>query len=144
MQLSVPRPDSSYEDRSILIAEDHVDSRDALKTLLEACGYDVLLASNGREAIELAGVRPPALILMDMMMPELDGFEAIRRLRHQPGTRRIPIIALTAMEGARQLSLGAGANAFISKPVDAAVLLSMIQGLLNQHGEGGAAGPAAS
>lgn len=137
MPFSVSTADAVHRDRSILIAEDHVDSRDALKTLLEACGYHVLLASNGQEAIEMAGARGPALILMDMMMPELDGFEAIRRLRHQPRTRRTPIIALTAMEGARQLSLGAGANAFVAKPVDTATLLTTIRGLLRRDGENG-------
>ncbi len=130
---------------TVLVAEDHIDSRDALRTLLEAYGYAVLVAGNGREAVEVARVRHPDLILMDIMMPELDGFEAIRILRRDRETRAIPIIAVTAMEGARQLSLAAGANDFVPKPVDTRRLLDRIRILVgrsdpNVNGGGGTAG----
>ena len=67
----------------ILVAEDHLDSRDALKTLLEAVGYDVVVATDGRQAVARALEKHPALILMDMMMPEMDGLAATRTLRQQ-------------------------------------------------------------
>ena len=103
---------------TILIAEDHEDSRDALRTLLDAFGYQVHEAVNGREAVEKALAVNPDLVLMDMMMPEVDGFEATRRLRAHPGFRQVPIIALTAMEGARERVMQAGCDDFLAKPLD--------------------------
>jgi CheY-like chemotaxis protein len=111
----------------ILIAEDHLDSRDAMRALLEAFGYAVSVAVNGHEAVQLARAEQPDLILMDMMMPELDGFEATRILRQDSRTASIPIIAVTAMEGARQLALQAGANDFVRKPIDTRALLAKIK-----------------
>lgn len=111
----------------ILIAEDHLDSRDALQSLLEAFGYRVVVAANGREAVDRALAERPNLILMDIMMPELDGFEATRMLRTRAEAANIPIIAVTAMDGARQLSLEAGADDFLAKPVNAKTLLAKIR-----------------
>ena len=76
---------------TILVAEDHLDSRDALRALLEAFGYRVIEAVNGREAIQLALELRPDLILMDIMMPELDGFEATRELRRHGEMSSTPI-----------------------------------------------------
>lgn len=115
---------------TILVAEDHLDSRDALRTLLEAFGYQVMVAADGREAVELACERPPDLILMDIMMPEIDGFEATRILRRDRRTAAVPIIAVTAMEGARTLAIAAGANDFVAKPVDTRRLLEKINLLM--------------
>lgn len=117
----------------ILIAEDHPDSRDALRALLEAFGYQTAVAVNGREAIEIALAEKPDLILMDIMMPELDGFEATRILRDHEQTRAIPIIAVTAMEGAHQLALQAGASDFLRKPIDTRILLDKIRQLLGRN-----------
>lgn len=113
MQLSSTQPVPLTGDTritTILIAEDHLDSRDALRALLEAFGYHVLEAANGRQAVEIALMHDPDLILMDIMMPELDGFEATRQLRRHEATHTTPIIAVTAMEGAHQLAIQAGAN----------------------------------
>jgi CheY-like chemotaxis protein len=111
---------------TILVAEDHLDSRDALRALLEAFGYDVLEAVNGRQAVDLATENSPDLILMDIMMPELDGFEATRELRRNGATAKIPIIAVTAMEGAHQLAIQAGANDYVRKPVDIRRLVAKV------------------
>jgi CheY-like chemotaxis protein len=116
---------------TILIAEDHVDSREALGALLEAFGFRVVPAVNGREAVELSREATPDLILMDIMMPELDGFEATRQIRGFPATRHIPIITLTAMDGARTLALDAGANDFLPKPINSGALLEKVRGWLN-------------
>ena len=116
---------------TILVAEDHLDSRDALRTLLEAFGYHVLEAVNGREAIELALKQHPDLILMDIMMPEMDGFEATRQLRRHSETAGTPIIAVTAMEGAQQLAMQAGANDYVRKPVDIRRLVAKVHDLLD-------------
>jgi CheY-like chemotaxis protein len=112
---------------TILIAEDHEDSRDALRTLLDAFGYQVHEAVNGREAVERALAVNPDLILMDMMMPEVDGFEATRRLRAAPGFRQVPIIALTAMEGARDQVIAAGCDDFMCKPLDVRRFLERVR-----------------
>lgn len=117
---------------TILIAEDHLDSRDALKALLEAFGYQVLEAVNGRQAVEIAIAQDPDLILMDIMMPELDGFEATRQLRRHDSTHAIPIIAVTAMEGAQQLAIQAGANDYVRKPVDIRRLVAKVHDWLQQ------------
>lgn len=112
---------------TILVAEDHLDSREALSALLEAFGFSVVPAVNGQEAVVLARERRPDLILMDIMMPEVDGLEATRRIRHFPETRDIPIITLTAMDGARELALKAGANDFLSKPINSGALLKKVR-----------------
>lgn len=116
---------------TILVAEDHLDSRDALRALLEAFGYRVLEAVNGRQAVEIALLHCPDLILMDIMMPELDGFEATRQLRRHQETHTIPIIAVTAMEGAHQLAIQAGANDYIRKPVDIRRLVAKVHDWLH-------------
>ncbi|MEX2281246.1 MAG: response regulator [Gemmatimonadota bacterium] len=113
---------------TILVAEDHLDSREALRELLEAFGFDVIEAMNGRQAVSAALTYIPNLILMDIMMPEMDGFAAIRALREAPETRGIPIIALTAMDGAREPALRAGANDYVGKPVDIRLLIGMVNG----------------
>jgi CheY-like chemotaxis protein len=125
-----PAPSRAPIAATILVAEDHLDSRDALRALLEAFGYQVVEAVNGRQAIDLALECQPDLILMDIMMPELDGFEATRELRRHIETCDTPIIAVTAMEGAQQLAIQAGANDFIRKPVDIRGLVAKVHHLL--------------
>lgn len=115
----------------ILVAEDHPDSRDAMCTLLEAYGYAVLVAENGREAVDTAVAGYPDLILMDLMMPGLDGLEATRMLRERTDTRDTPIIAVTAMDGGRSLALEAGASDFLNKPIDVRDLLEKVRVWLN-------------
>ena len=122
--------DASSAPQSVLIAEDHEDSRDALRTLLDAFGYRVHVAVNGREAVQMALATSPDLVLMDMMMPEVDGFEATRTLRASPTFRQVPIIALTAMEGAREQVLAAGCDDFMSKPLDVRAFLERVRGWL--------------
>jgi CheY-like chemotaxis protein len=126
-----PRSEESSElqpetPSTILTAEDHLDSRDALRALLEAFGYRVLVAGDGREAVRMAVEAGPDLVLMDIMMPEMDGFQATRALRGDARTANMPIIAVTAMEGAQQLALQAGADDFVRKPVDIRGLIAKV------------------
>lgn len=114
----------------ILIAEDHLDSREALRILLEAAGYDVAVAVDGRDAVEAAKSDRPDLILMDIMMPEFDGLQAIRELRSREDTRSIPIIAVTAMDSAQRVSMEAGADDIVPKPVDTRALLAKVRDLV--------------
>jgi CheY-like chemotaxis protein len=109
----------------ILIAEDHVDSREALRYLLEAFGFEVTVAGNGRSAVDEAMSTRPSLILMDLMMPGMDGYEAMRVLRKDPLTREIPIIAVTAMDAVQE-ALAAGADDFVRKPVDLRHLIWLV------------------
>ncbi len=127
--MTPPDPGPGPEPRAVvLVAEDHPDSRDALCTLLDALGYRVETAVNGREAVQAALSLGPDLILMDVMMPEMDGFEATRVLRAAPGFRQVPIIALTAMEGAREKVLAAGCDDYVPKPIDVRTFLERVDG----------------
>jgi len=116
---------------AVLIAEDHEDSRDALQTLLEALGYRVRVARNGAEAVQEARAERPDLILMDMMMPGVDGFHATRTLRGDPAFAAVPIVALTAMEGARAAVLEAGCDDCVLKPIDIRFFMERLEGWLS-------------
>jgi CheY-like chemotaxis protein len=126
----------------ILLVEDNEESRDALSRHLRRKGYEILLAVDGREGVELARAEAPDLILMDMSLPGLDGWEATRQLKAAPPTRGIPVIALTAhaMAGDREKALEAGCDDYDTKPVDFARLLAKIEALLREKdGRGPAA-----
>ena len=116
----------------ILLVEDNEMNRDMLSRRLEKRGYEVVLAVDGQQGIDLARAEVPALILMDMSLPVLNGWEATRQLKVAPETRAIPIIALTAhaMSGDREKAMEAGADDFDTKPVDLACLLEKIEALL--------------
>jgi CheY-like chemotaxis protein len=119
----------------ILLVEDDEMNRDMLSRRLERRGYQVIIAVNGHEGVVLARSHAPDLILMDMSLPVLDGWEATRQLKATPETRAIPIIALTAhaMSGDREHALEAGCDDYDSKPVEFTRLLGKIQVLLNKE-----------
>lgn len=123
----------------ILIVEDNQDNRDALSRRLERRGFRVVMATDGRAGAELARAELPDVILMDMNMPEVDGWEATRRVKADPVTADIPVIALTAhaMSGDRGRALGAGCVDYHTKPVDLVKLLQQIEGILGARGEKG-------
>jgi two-component system cell cycle response regulator DivK len=104
----------------VLYIEDNRDNRILVQRVLEAEGYDVLLAEDGPTGIELAQQERPELILVDISMPDMDGYEVTRRLRGTPEFRDVPIIALTAkvMKGDREKTLQAGCSDYIRKPID--------------------------
>jgi CheY-like chemotaxis protein len=116
----------------LLLVEDNEESRDALSRHLRRKGYEVLTAPDGQQGLEAARAGAPDLVLMDMSLPVLDGWEATRQLKADPGTRHIPVIALTAhaMAGDREKALAAGCDEYDTKPVEFARLLGKIQGLL--------------
>jgi CheY-like chemotaxis protein len=118
--------------KRILIVEDNEMNRDVLSRRLVRHGYDVLLAADGMHGLSLAGSARPDLILMDLAMPEIDGWECARRLKADGRTRSIPIIALSAhaMRGDRQKALDAGCDDFDTKPLDFAGLLDKMDRLL--------------
>jgi two-component system, cell cycle response regulator DivK len=113
----------------ILLVEDNEMNRDMLSRRLERKGYEVILAVDGGEGVAMAQSQQPDLILMDMSLPVLDGWEATRAIRAETSTQAIPIIALTAhaMDGERAKALEAGCNDFDTKPVDLPRLLDKIE-----------------
>jgi two-component system cell cycle response regulator DivK len=119
-------------ERKILLVEDNEMNRDMLKRRLERKGYRVAVAVDGRQGLEMAASEGPDLILMDMSLPEIDGWEAARRLKADPASSRIPLIALTAhaMAGDRQKALESGCDDYDTKPVDLPRLLEKIEALL--------------
>lgn len=116
----------------ILLVEDNELNRDMLSRRLLRRGYEVVMAFDGSHALSKAASTRPALILMDMSLPVMDGWEATRRLKAHPDLREIPVIALTAhaMEGDRQRALDAGCDDFDTKPIELERLLAKIEGLL--------------
>lgn len=121
---------------TLLLVEDNEMNRDMLSRRLEKRGFTVRLAVDGAEGVALAKQALPDLILMDMSLPILDGWEATKALRADPATQRIPVIALTAhaMDGERSRALEAGCDDFDTKPVDLPRLLEKIERLLADKG----------
>jgi|SRR5688500_8932354 CheY-like chemotaxis protein len=120
--------------RTILLVEDNEPSRDALGRRLQRRGFRVVVAINGQQAVTLARAELPDLILMDLGLPVIDGWEATRQLKADAATQQIPIIVLSAhaLTADRETSLAAGANDFDSKPVRFEQLLAKIDRLLPQ------------
>jgi CheY-like chemotaxis protein len=116
----------------ILLVEDNDMNRDMLSRRLQRRGYEVLMAADGMQAILMAESETPDLILLDMSLPVIDGWEAARRLKASPTTARVPIVALTAhaMAGDREKALAAGCDDYDTKPVDFPKLLVKIDALL--------------
>ena len=116
----------------ILLVEDNEMNRDMLSRRLERKGFEVTMAVDGRQGVEMGRAGGYDLILMDMSLPEIDGWEATRQLRSAPETRSVPIIALTAhaMAGDRDRALEAGCNDYDTKPIELARLLGKIDALL--------------
>jgi len=115
----------------ILLVEDNEDNRDMLTRLLQRRGFEVVSAVDGLQGIAMAESEAPDTILMDMSLPELDGWEATRRLKSAPDTRSIPVIALTAhaMSGDRERALAAGCDDYESKPIELPRLIAKINAL---------------
>ena len=118
----------------ILLVEDNEMNRDMLSRRLIKRGYDVVLAVDGQEGLDMAASAGPDLILLDMSLPVVDGWEAARRLKADDTTRGIPIIALTAdaMVGDREKYLNAGMDSYISKPFQADQLNAVVENLCSR------------
>ena len=119
---------------TLLLVEDNELNRDMQVRRLERKGFEVLIAMDGQEGVEVATAKLPDLILMDLNLPVMDGWEATRQLKGAPETRGIPIIALTAhaTSGDRERAMEAGCDEYVTKPVDMAELLAMIEKTLSR------------
>jgi CheY-like chemotaxis protein len=118
----------------ILLVEDNEMNRDMLSRRLIRKGFDVVMAVDGEQAVDLAHSELPDLILMDMSLPVIDGWEATRRVKSADATSNIPIIALTAhaMSGDREKTLNAGCDDYDTKPIEMSRLLEKIETLLRR------------
>jgi CheY-like chemotaxis protein len=119
----------------ILLVEDNEMNRDMLSRRLERKGYEVELAVDGRQGVDKAKTLEYDLVLMDMSLPEIDGWEATRELRADPATKELPIIALTAhaMSGDRERALEAGCDDYDTKPIELNRLLGKMEALLAER-----------
>ncbi len=115
----------------ILLVEDNELNRDMLRRRLSHRGYEVVMAVNGRQGIDMARGLHPDLILMDLSLPEIDGWQAVRILKSDAATDHIPVVALTAhaMLGDREKALEAGCDEYATKPVDLPLLIGMVERL---------------
>lgn len=120
-------------DATILVVDDLADNLVLISLSLQTSGFRVLTANNGEEAIKMALLARPDLILMDIAMPEVDGLSAVRRIRALPELQHVPVIALTAFStsGFRQAAYEAGFDAYLTKPLDFDRLTSLIKMLLH-------------
>jgi two-component system, cell cycle response regulator DivK len=112
----------------ILVVDDDEKNMKLFRDILQATGYRTLEASTGGDAVRLAGENAPSLVLMDIRLPDIDGLEALRRLRANEGTASIPVLAVTAqaMKGDRERFIAAGFDGYLSKPVDVDELLDYV------------------
>ncbi len=129
------RSDMAKQDAKILVADDELDILDLIRHSLNKEGFDVHIASNGAQAIEVANAIIPDLIILDVMMPVMDGMEACRQLKESPKTANIPVIFLTARseEFAELAGFEAGADDYMAKPIRPRVLMSRVKALLRRN-----------
>lgn len=122
---------------TVLVVDDVEANRDLLSRRLQRQGHSVAVAENGQRALEMIRAQPFDLVLLDIMMPEMDGYETIRAIRELEPFRSLPIIALTAkaMKGDRQKCLEAGASDYLAKPVSSDQLQSMLRVWLSRHAD---------
>jgi CheY-like chemotaxis protein len=123
--------------KKILVADDRASSRELIRSVLESCGYQVFEAGDGREAVDLARLQHPDLLILDLQMPALDGMGALAELRSDERFRNVPILALTAsaMRGDRERALSAGFTEYVTKPINLGFLRRELARLLDQTHE---------
>lgn len=116
---------------NVLIVDDNDSNRKLCRAILEPGGYQIREAANGKEGLQIVRSELPDLILMDVQMPAMDGLETLRRLKDDPATRNIPVVALTssAMKGDREKFLVDGFSDYVSKPIDVDVFLEVVRRL---------------
>ena len=127
-----PSPDIADRPARILIVDDQRQNRQLLEVMLSQEGFVLLTAVRGDEALAIVTQQPPDLILMDVMMPGMDGYQVVATIKGNLGTRNIPIIMVSSLHdrSARMLATSAGADDFLSRPVDRADLLVRVRNLL--------------
>ena len=122
--------DKQISYRVILVVDDQEDNRELLNTFLSCLGYGVVVACNGLEAVKVATLDCPDLIIMDLCMPVMDGFSAVRILRELPATSAVPVVACTAHDTHKLHALSVGFNEVLTKPIDFTRLNCMLEQFL--------------
>ena len=119
---------------NILIVEDNMDNYELVRCILERAGYEVFLAMNGRDGVAAARLQKPDLVLLDLTMPEMDGWVAAKKLKSDEATKSIPLYALTAhtLPSERKRALEAGCDGYVSKPIHMAGFLDVIEKALGK------------
>lgn len=117
----------------ILFVEDNMDTYELVQFFMERSGYEMFLAVTGRDGVSAAIRQKPDLILMDLSLPEMDGWSATRQIKSNPATKNIPVVALTAhaLVSDRKRALDAGCDDYIIKPIDMAELIRIVERILN-------------
>ncbi|HZU21986.1 MAG TPA: response regulator [Terriglobales bacterium] len=120
--------------KTILVADDNEANRELISVILQRQGYEVLEAPDGREALAIITRRRLDLVLLDIHMPELDGFETVRAIRQSEQSRRLPVVALTAsaMAGDAEQALARGFTAYLAKPYEISAVISLVQSLVGE------------
>jgi CheY-like chemotaxis protein len=123
------RPGTTERTSRILLAEDDPTNQYVFRAILSAAGYEVEMVENGLQALERVRANPPSIVLLDMMMPVMDGYEAAGRIASDPELDDVPVIALTAraMKGDLEKTIEAGCDDYIAKPVSRKVLLGKVE-----------------
>ncbi len=118
--------------KRVLVVEDTEDNRKIIRDLLTSVGYETIEAVTGEEGVAMAAEHHPDLILMDVQLPVLDGYEATRRIKANPALRHIPVIAVTsyALSGDEEKTRAAGCDAYVAKPFSPRLLLAKVRGFL--------------
>ena len=121
--------------RRVLLVEDHPETMEVMRQELEFLGYDVTVAKDGIEAVEMATSEPPDVIVMDIIIPKMDGLQAVSQIRNNPKTQDIPILAATALArpGDREKCLEVGCDGYIAKPFTYKQLGDAIERVLEAH-----------
>jgi len=121
----------------ILIAEDEPDIRELVTFMLKFAGYEVVAASNGEDAVHMAVRELPDLVLMDVRMPRMTGYDACRKMKANPDLRDVPVVFLSAkgQDSEIQSGLEAGAEAYLLKPFSPAELTNRVRGILSRYGK---------
>lgn len=114
---------------NILIVEDNMDNYELVRFVLERNGYNVFLAVNGRDGVDAARLQLPDLIIMDLSLPEMDGWDATARIKKDPKTKHIPLVALTVhtLPTDRKRALDAGVDAYLTKPINMEALVEVVE-----------------
>lgn len=124
--------------KRILLVEDHEDNRNVYRTILKLSGYEVIEAPDGLEGVRLAREELPDLVLMDVAIPQIDGWQATQILKADPSTSSIPIVALTALASPedRRLSLDVGCDGFLAKPVEPRKVVAEVERFIGAPAQG--------
>jgi len=120
---------------NILIVEDNMDNYELVRFVLERNGYNVFLAVNGRDGVDAARLQMPDLIIMDMSLPEMDGWDATARIKKDPKTKHIPLVALTVhtLPADRKRAVDAGVDAYLTKPINMEALIQIVDNSIQKE-----------